>query len=329
MKRASTILDFTLLIGVLPLFVFAADRPSLAELERIVTKQESEITKMAERARIADERIKAIEEARSTISYEEALKRAKENFKIDKTKCNATQQQIDAMIEVAATQLMANDMVRQGKKLGTPIVISCKVGVPGAGGATTFSFKGNGPDKPSDVFGWDMKIQGPIDRLLGSVVPHEMCHVLNALDCRRPLVRAFDEGLAILYEEDSERRRQLKLAQETMGTRNFIPIHELLRIMDYPKDMRKVLVLYAEGAVLSDFIVTRAAGNEAWTREEARRFMIGLMDAASKRGFDAAFYEYRDKLGGISSVAQFSSEFEKWMKSGKADIYHFAPPAGR
>ena len=44
--------------------------------------------------------------------------------------------------------------------------VRVKVGQVGAGGATTFSFGGG------HVFGWDMTVQGSLERILDSVIPH-------------------------------------------------------------------------------------------------------------------------------------------------------------
>ena len=53
----------------------------------------------------------------------------------------------------------------------------------GAGGATTFVFD-NG-----EVFGWRMTIQGSAERVLDSVLPHEITHMVFASYFRRPLPR--------------------------------------------------------------------------------------------------------------------------------------------
>jgi hypothetical protein len=60
-----------------------------------------------------------------------------------------------------------------------PCPIQVKVGQIGAGGATTFNFA---PDQKGvmQVYGWDMKIQGSLERILDSVLPHEVSHTIFA-----------------------------------------------------------------------------------------------------------------------------------------------------
>ena len=72
---------------------------------------------------------------------------------------------------------------------GQPCAMTVKVGPHlGAGGATTFVF-----DR-GEVFGWRMTIQGSRERMLDSVLPHEITHMVFASHFRQPLPRWADEG---------------------------------------------------------------------------------------------------------------------------------------
>lgn len=69
----------------------------------------------------------------------------------------------------------------------------------GAGGATSFVF-----DR-GEVFGWQMTIQGSEQRILDSVLPHEVTHTIFASHFRQPLPRWADEGACTTVEHPSER----------------------------------------------------------------------------------------------------------------------------
>ncbi len=58
----------------------------------------------------------------------------------------------------------------------------------GAGGATSFMFERGRP------FGWQMSIQGSYERVLDSVLPHEITHTIFATHFGQPLPRWADEG---------------------------------------------------------------------------------------------------------------------------------------
>jgi len=75
----------------------------------------------------------------------------------------------------------------------------------GAGGATSFMFDDGRP------FGWQMTIQGSYERLLDSVLPHEITHMILATHFGRPLPRWADEGAATSVEHTSEKAKQQRL----------------------------------------------------------------------------------------------------------------------
>ncbi|MCA9235164.1 MAG: hypothetical protein KDA44_06820, partial [Planctomycetales bacterium] len=65
-----------------------------------------------------------------------------------------------------------------------PCPISARVSPRlGAGGETSFVFDGG------RVFGWQMQVQGSCERVLDSVIPHEVTHTIFASHFRRPLPR--------------------------------------------------------------------------------------------------------------------------------------------
>lgn len=177
-----------------------------------------------------------------------------------------------------------------------PCRVRVKVGQIGAGGATTFSFGGG------EVFGWDMTVQGPLERILDSVIPHEVSHTIFACHFRRPLPRWADEGAATLAEEDSERSRQQKLAEEVMPSKRRIPLRELLTITEYPKNLQHVLTLYAEGFSLANFLVQKGGKS---------RFLAFIQDAHVS-GWDAALRRHYEE----PSVESLESKWSQWVIAG-------------
>ena len=61
------------------------------------------------------------------------------------------------------------------------------------------------------VFGWTMTIQGSLERILDSVLPHEVTHTVFADHFRRPLPRWADEGACTTVEHVSERSKQQQM----------------------------------------------------------------------------------------------------------------------
>ena len=116
----------------------------------------------------------------------------------------------------------------------------------GAGGATSFVF-----DR-GEVFGWDMKIQGSEERILDSVLPHEVTHTIFASYFRKPLPRWADEGACTTVEHSSERKKQQDMLISFLRTGHGIAFHDMFAMKEYPAD---VLPLYAQGYSLARFLI--------------------------------------------------------------------------
>src|SRR5262249_25675037 len=136
-------------------------------------------------------------------------------------------------------------------------------------GATSFQF-GQG-----QVMSMKMEIQGPLDRLLASVLPHEITHTVFAHYFRQPVPRWADEGGSVLSEDDQERDRHDKLTRSILNQGRQIPLRQLLPLKEYP---REVMCLYAEGYSLSDYLVKRSN----------RQTFLSFVGAGMQSGWDTA-----------------------------------------
>lgn len=124
------------------------------------------------------------------------------------------------------------------------------ISMNGSGGATSFAFD-NGR-----ILGMDMHIEGTLDRLLASVLPHEVTHTVLAHYFRCPVPRWADEGGAVLSEDEIERTRHDQLVKQILRTPGrAIPLRRLFQMTKYPPD---VMVLYAEGYSVTNFLVNRS-----------------------------------------------------------------------
>lgn len=128
-----------------------------------------------------------------------------------------------------------------------PCPIHVKVTMSGAGGATSFAFD------QGRVLGQHMNIEGSLDRLLASVLPHEVTHTVFAHHFRRPVPRWADEGGAVLSEDEVERNRHDMLCRQILNTPGrAIPLRRLFAMKEYPPD---VMALYAQGFSVANFLV--------------------------------------------------------------------------
>ena len=196
----------------------------------------------------------------------------------------------------------------------------------GAGGATTFGFhtvRRNGREEPA-VGGFRMQVEGSRERILDSVIPHEVNHTIFASHFRRPLPRWADEGAATLTEFKSERMRQRNTLVDQWRTHRY-RLANLITQTEYPGDPRnpspgdvaKVMQVYAQGYSLADFLVQKG-GKTAFLKalEDASRRIPG----GGRGGID---WEYpldrwdaalREHFG--LSVKGLEQEWHGWVMAG-------------
>jgi hypothetical protein len=184
-----------------------------------------------------------------------------------------------------------------------PCPIEVKVGQIGAGGSTTFTFD-NG-----EVFGWKMKVQGSLERILDSVIPHEVNHTIFASHFRRPLPRWADEGAATLFEHSSEQARQIDTLNRVMKTQRRIPLQRLLTIREYPSDMQDVLTLYAEGFSLASFLVGQKG-------EKGRKVYLKFLEDANRMNWTKAIHKHY----GFENIQSLEKDWTSWVIAGSPSL---------
>jgi hypothetical protein len=164
----------------------------------------------------------------------------------------------------------------------------------GAGGATSFMFD------HGEVFGWQMNIQGSEERLLDSVLPHEVTHTIFATHFRRPLPRWADEGACTTVEHVSERAKQERLLIQFLRTGRGIAFSTMFAMTEYPQD---ILPLYSQGYSLAKFLIDQKG------RREFIAYVNDGMNSGDWTGAGTAHYGYKD-------LAVLQDHWLDWVKQG-------------
>ena len=171
----------------------------------------------------------------------------------------------------------------------------------GAGGATSFMFDRGQP------FGWRMSIQGSRERILDSVLPHEITHTIFATHFGRPLPRWADEGACTTVEHESEKAKQHHFLMQFLRSSppRSIPFNKMFRMTEYPHD---IMPLYAQGHSVARFLLQQGG---------KRKFVDYVGSGMSDNDWDRAteqFYGYRDlsdlQVKWVAWVAGGSQQFE-------------------
>ena len=180
-----------------------------------------------------------------------------------------------------------------------PCVVTVRVGPTlGAGGATTFVF-----DR-GEVFGWRMTIQGPAQRILDSVLPHEITHMIFACRFRRPLPRWADEGGATSVEHSSELAKHKKMLIRFLKSNRGIAFPRMFAMTEYPRDM---MPLYAQGYSLANFLIQQGG---------RRKFIEFLDDAMNHDQWAGAARQHY----GFGDIRKLQDTWLAWVSRGSPPL---------
>jgi hypothetical protein len=174
-----------------------------------------------------------------------------------------------------------------------PCSIEVKITVDARGGCSTFTFDKGKVTRRSIV------LEGSLERLRTSVLPHEIAHTILAEHFGRPLPRWADEGGAIVSGCAADRRWYNKLCREITDTPGrTMSLRRLLSCRDYPDD---VTALYAQSCSLVKFLVG-SKGRPA--------FLAFVARGMHNDDWDGAVQEYY----GFHSVEQLE---RSWLRQQK------------
>jgi hypothetical protein len=166
-----------------------------------------------------------------------------------------------------------------------------------ASGVTQFGFHGKTPH------GFTMVVAGSKERILDSVLPHEVLHTVLASFFGKPVIRWADEGCCTTVEHASERKKQDKLLIEFLHTDRGIAFNHMFHMKDYPRDM---LPLYSQGYSLCRYLIAQGG---------KQKFMQYLAKGMSREQWDAVtkeFYGYED-------LSDLQVSWVEWVRSGSPD----------
>jgi hypothetical protein len=175
----------------------------------------------------------------------------------------------------------------------------------GAGGATSFLFE-NG-----EVYGWQMTIQGSLERVLDSVLPHEITHTIFATHFRRPLPRWADEGACTTVEHVSEKTKQQIMLVDFLRTNRGIPFSQMFVMKEYPRD---VMPLYSQGYSLARYLIAQGG---------RPKFIAFLADGMQDENWPRAIEQHYS----IPNLAVLQNTWLEWVRQGSPAIERTAPEA--
>lgn len=171
-----------------------------------------------------------------------------------------------------------------------------------ASGKTSFYFYPSG-----EPHGWDMEVNGTRERVLDSVLPHEITHTIFATHFGRALPRWADEGGSTTVEHASERaKQQANLIRFLKGNKG-IAFSTMFRMTDYPPEM---LPLYAQGYSLTRFLIMH--GGE----QGKRKFVTFVGEGMQQKNWTKSVNQHY----GFKSLQELQDAWVEWVKRGSPEI---------
>ena len=215
-------------------------------------------------------------------------------------------QAVAQQAEVFRRDLAIEWLGRELPQWSQPCPITVQVGPNlGAGGATSFMFDRGRP------FGWKMSIQGSYERVMDSVLPHEVTHTIFATHFGQPLPRWADEGACTTVEHVSEKTKQHHNLIRFLQTNRGIPFNRMFAMKEYPPD---VLPLYAQGYSVTRWLIMQGG---------KPHFVNFVADGLKTNNWPAAvekFYGYRD-------LSDLQVKWNSWVAQGSPAIQPENPTA--
>lgn len=163
-----------------------------------------------------------------------------------------------------------------------------------AGGATTTVYD------HGNVFVWRMTIQGPVERIFDSVLPHEVTHAIFASHFRQQLPRWADEGGATNVELARQKTQYREMLLKCLRSGRGIAFDPMFAMTEYPADM---MPLYTQGYALAEFLIDRGG----------RRKYVDFLSAGLKSGQWSAEVQ---RHYAIADLGELQTAWSTWIAQG-------------
>ncbi len=173
-------------------------------------------------------------------------------------------------------------------------VVQVNTGVDRLSGDTTYTIV------HGRVTRWQMVLNGPVERIVETLLPHEVLHTILASHFRNAVPRWADEGAALSVEAEADRHRLWAQEGARLTKGPWQPLQEMFNTDTYPEDRGNLRAFYAQGAVVTEFLL---AGGKTRFLEFIQ---LGMRDGWDRSA--AACY-------GFADVASLESAWIGWLRN--------------
>lgn len=178
----------------------------------------------------------------------------------------------------------------------------------GAGGETRFALIGS-----NRIGNWMMSVQGTQERILDSVLPHEITHTIFATHFAplgKYVPRWADEGACTTVEHISEKQQHQKHLLDFLATGRGLAFNKMFQLKEYPAD---IMPLYAQGHSAVQFLIDQGGP------QKFVKFLEAGMRSEAWGPTLTQFYAYE-------SIGDFQTNWNRWLADGSPEeLLAYAP----
>lgn len=159
------------------------------------------------------------------------------------------------------------------------------------------------------IVNWKMIVRGTRERVLDSVLPHEITHTILATHfarLNRPVPRWADEGAASTVEHASERRKLDQQLIRFIANEQAFSFARLFTMEEYPPG-ELMIALYAEGYSLASFLISQGG---------PQNFVAFLEKGIGTNNWVAACKDHY----GYPTVGKLQTAWNTWVIDGGRDV---------
>lgn len=178
----------------------------------------------------------------------------------------------------------------------------------GAGGETRFSLIGG-----NRIGNWMMSVSGTQERILDSVLPHEITHTIFATHFAplgKYVPRWADEGACTTVEHVSEKQKHQKFLHQFLATGRGLAFNKMFNLKEYPED---IMPLYAQGHSAVQFLLDQGG---------PQKFIQFLEAGMRSEAWGPTLKEYY----AYDSIGSFQTMWNQWLADGSPEnLLAYAP----
>ncbi len=177
----------------------------------------------------------------------------------------------------------------------------------GASGETTFALMQGTAGQ------WRMAVHGTKERILDSVLPHEITHTIFATHFAKYgkyVPRWADEGASTTVEHEAEKSKHRYYVHEFLMNGRGLSFNKMFSLKEYPSD---ILPLYAQGHSAVQFLLDQGG---------PRQFVQFLEAGTETEAWEAQLRNFY----GYKTIGEFQTSWNQWLRDGSpVDLTAYAP----